>query len=129
MKKIYVTRTEKFTASPSELDFINREQFGWEDYDKQEFVEIMVGNPSTSDEPISIDNLIEILQEAKAAGSTHVAIDYHSDHIGYDISGVELRLSTDEEIEKCEAKRKAEQDKRRQIHDLQSQIMKLQKWE
>jgi hypothetical protein len=126
MEKIYVTKTVKFEKSADELDFDNMDQFGWKDHDQHDFVEINNDMLSTDAEPIEIDRLIAILNEAKSKGSTHVAVEYHCDHIGYDIAGIEMRLSTQEEIDSFENKRKAAQDKRRQIHDLQAKIARLQ---
>lgn len=125
MNTIYVSKTVKFEEEPSELDFDNREQFGWEDHDKHDFVEISNSMISTDAEPIAIDQMIEILNKAKAAGSTHVAVEYHCDHIGYEITGFEMRLSTAEEIADYEARKKVEQEKRKRIHELQSEISKL----
>lgn len=125
METIYVTKTVKFEKSADELDFDNREIFGWEDHDKHEFTEICNELAATDAEPIEIDRLIAILTEAKQNGSTHVAVEYHTDHIGYDITGFEMRVSTEEEIEKYRADRDAEKERRRKIHELQSQIQKL----
>lgn len=122
--KLYVTKTKKFDTSPSELDFENRDQFGFDDDAHEEFVEITNG-VSTDIEPILIDSLIEILAKAKAAGSTHIAIDYHCDHIGYDIEGYEIRLSTQDEISFHEDRLAADRAKRLEIHNLQAQIAKL----
>ena len=125
MTTIYVTKTTRFKASQSELDFENREKFGWEDHDKHDFVEIET-NPLTDAEPIEIDQLIAILNKAKSVGSTHVAIEYHCDHIGYDITGIEMRLSTEDEVLAYTEKKKAEQEKRRKLHDLRAQIAKIE---
>lgn len=126
MEKIYITKTVKFEASPSELDFENREAFGWEDHDTHDFNELTNSIMMTDVEPISIEKLIGILHQAQAAGSTHIAIEYHSDHIGYDITGIEMRPSTDEEVLDHVEKKRSEQEKRRKIHDLKAQIAKIE---
>lgn len=126
MEKIYVTKTVKFEASPSELDFENREAFGWEDHDTHDFNELTNNIMMTDVEPISIETLVEILNKAKEAGSTHIAIEYHCDHIGYDITGIEIRKSTTDEINAHVEKQRAEQEKRRKIHDLKAQIAKIE---
>jgi hypothetical protein len=126
MNTIYITKTAKFSTELSELDFENRDEFGWNDSDDSDFTEIADPKAAYCNEPVKIDTLIKVLEEAKQAGSTHVSIDYHADHIGYVIDGLELKTASQEEIEKYEADRKAAQDKRRQIHDLQAKIARLQ---
>ena len=125
MEKIYVTKTVKFEDSINELDFVNRETFGWEDWDLHDFVEINKGNVNRDDEPIEINSMIELLQRAKDAGSTHVNIDYHTGHHGYDISGVEMRKSTQEEIDNYEEFKSSIKDIDAQIKKLNGELSKL----
>jgi len=125
MEKIYVTKTVKFKDSINELDFVNREAFGWEDWDRHDFIEINKGNVNRDDEPIEINSMIELLQKAKDAGSTHVNINYYTDHHGYDISGVEMRKSTQEEIDNYEEFKSSIKDIDAQIKKLNGELSKL----
>ena len=47
---------------------------------------------------IEIDEARAILNKLKKVGANHVEIMFHEDHGGYVFNGVELRKSTDEEI-------------------------------
>jgi len=69
-----------------------------------EFVEITKGRGSADSHPIRIDKMIEILQSLKSDGCSHVEIEYHCDHIGYDISGSKIEKSSSEDIESYEEK-------------------------
>jgi len=125
MEKIYVTKTVKFEENHTELDFDNREQFGWKDHDLHDFVEISSNMMATEAEPISINKMIAVLEKAKAAGSTHVSVEYHEDHIGYEVTGFEIRSSTAEEIAEFEERKRIGQEKRKEIQRLQKQIADL----
>lgn len=71
--------------------------------------------------------MIAKLQELKNAGSTHVELDYHCDHIGYEISGYEIRLSTEEEKNEFDEMNKKEQEKQKRLRDLYNQINEIKK--
>ena len=91
--KIYVTKTHIADNNVSELDFTLYDKFGF-DRDAgdggNEFVEITDKLGRADSEPIEIDSLIEILKSLKEKGSNYVQLDYHCDHLGYDISGYDI---------------------------------------
>ena len=77
--------------------------------------------------PISIDHVIGILNSLKDKGATHVEMNYHCDHIGYEFSGYEIKNASPDEIEK-EVKRKQEvfeAEKEKLIKDLEERIEKI----
>ena len=128
MEKIYVTKTLIKSNSETELDFANREIFGWEDWDKQEYIEIPKNYEDDGQEPIEIDKMLRILQHAKdRLSATHVNIRYHEDHHGYYISTFEMRESTQEEIDKYENKVKEIRKIDKELNELHEKMEKLMK--
>jgi hypothetical protein len=118
-------------SSIDELDFILHDEFGIDTDNDQDYEIIEVGHGSAYAYAINIDKLIENLQELKGIGATHVEVDYHEDHIGYDISAFIIRESTidevNEHIKKEDAKKWTEQkrlDLLRQLHELDKKEVK-----
>jgi hypothetical protein len=112
----------------SEIDMDLHEEFGF-DYDVHEdFVEIGDGKRGDADAyPIKIDRMISILQQMKDEGATHVEIDYHTDHIGYDMTGWSIRLANKEEIDVVEGKEKAHREKMEKKKELLRQLDELER--
>jgi hypothetical protein len=124
MDKVFITKTLIKNDNQSELDFILQDEFNF-DYDRNsEFVEIKKNLETyyADAEPIRIDDMIKVLQNLKDSGSTHVQIETHHDHHGYDISGFEIRLSTQEEIDEFNSEIEARNNKMNKILELQKQI-------
>lgn len=127
-QNIYVTKTLIGNDNQSELDFVLYDDFGFSYDTNDQFVEIEKVKGYYADAtPIKIDDMIKILQYLKDKGATHVQIEDHCDHQGYDISGFEIRLSTTDEVEDYENKRKLEIEKRNKIAELQKEIEKVKK--
>jgi hypothetical protein len=124
MDKVFITKTLIKNDNQSELDFVLQNEFDF-DYDKNsDFVEILTKNfraYHADGDPIRIDDMIKVLQNLKDSGSTHVQIETHHDHHGYDISGFEIRLSTQEEIDKFNSEMES-RNKINKINELQKQI-------
>jgi len=128
MEKIYVTKILLATDSETELDFENREKFGWEDWDKQDYAEIKKNYTDNGQEPIEIDKMVKILQDSKdRLGATHVNVEYHTDHHGYYFSIFKMRKSTQEEIDGYESRKKEIEKLDNEINDLQGKMEKLMK--
>jgi hypothetical protein len=126
MEKIYVTKILLETDSETELDFENREKFGWEDWDKQDYFEIQKNYTDDGQEPIEIDKMIRILQNSKdRLGATHVNVEYHVDHHGYYFSIFKMRKSTQEEINEYENRKKEIVKLDNEINDLHDKMEKL----
>jgi hypothetical protein len=125
MSKIYITKKHINDSNQSGLDFELQDEFGFNYDDYEEFVETQKGHSSANSHPIRIDKLIEILQSLKSGGCSHVQIEYHCDHIGYDISGFEITLSSNEDIDSYERKQSERKFKNQKISELQKQINDL----
>lgn len=76
---------------------------------------------------VSIDRLIESLQEMKSNGCNYVSCDWHYDHDELDLYGVKYRLATDEEINLHHKKLKQEEIKQREkeIEKLEAKLVLL----
>lgn len=96
---VYIKKTLIDDKTIDELDFEMHTDFDF-NYDVHEdFIEIQDGQGDADGFPINIDLLITSLQELKEKGATHIEMDYHIDHIGYGISGYEIRKATKDEID------------------------------
>lgn len=98
-----ITYNCKVEKHSEELDFILRDEvFGTEKSDEisdtGHFNHIYKGG-EYENTPISIESLRKILDEVEKKGCNYVSIDYHCDHIEYDIYGLDIHESTKEEIE------------------------------
>jgi hypothetical protein len=122
---MYITKEVIEDVEHSEIDFLIHEEFGFDYENEQELVEIEVGNGDVRNEPISIDTLIESLQELKQKGSTHVALNYHTDHIGYEMTGYKIYLSTEEQINSYEEKLKIKREKELKLMALREEYNKI----
>ena len=126
MKNIYVTKEVTDDISFSEIDIDLKEEYGFDYEDESEYIEIKVGNPNVDTEPIKIDILIKALKRLKEDGSTHVSLDYHCDHIGYDITGYKIYLSTEEQIKAYEDKLAINQEKALKLRALQEEYKRIE---
>ena len=127
MNKIYVTKRHIQDLGFSELDFKLYTEFGF-DYDEHEDFEVIQNEDEygrADGFPVKIDDIIEKLNEMKSNGSTHVELDYNCDHIGYEISGFEIRLSTDEEIDIVVKEEEEKAIKQEKLQGLYNQINEL----
>jgi len=63
---------------------------------------------------VKLDTILNAIQGMKEQGATHLRMDYHCDHISYQIAGYKLELADSAEMEKrAEAERKAKLEKER----------------
>lgn len=125
VKKMYITKEVIDDVEHSEIDFLIRDDFGFDYETYDDLVEIEVGNGDVRNEPINIDTLIETLQELKQKGSTHVALHYHIDHIGYEMTGYKIYLSTEEQINTYEEKLKIKREKELKLMALREEYNKI----
>ena len=126
MDNVYVTKILKSDKEFSEIDFDLYKEFDFNFDDFEDFVEIKMGHGGSDGYPINIDRMIEHLQTIKIKGVTHIELDYHCDHIGYVISGYEIRVSTPEEITVFEDKQTTKKNKESKISELYAEIKRLQ---
>jgi hypothetical protein len=109
-----------------------RKKFGFDFENGDEFYEIPRSFGVADSEPIDIDEAITILQRLKSKNSTHVQIEYHSDHQEYIFSGMKIELATDDLIAKYKeywVKRKELEtlvnSKELEIREIKKQIKNL----
>ncbi len=127
MKNVYITKNIIGNESFSELDFVLQDEFEF-NYEKQkDFIVIEKGIGNVDGYPIKINTLIESLQDLKSKGTTHVELDYHCDHIGYDISGFNIIKSTKEEIDEYEIEISKNNDKNKKLSKLYNEINRIEK--
>ena len=125
MKKIYINKTVVSDHNFSELDFDLQEEFGFNYEEFDDLVEIQKGHGHADAYPIKIDRMIQALESLKNLGATHVELEYHCDHIGYDITGYEIKLSSNEDIERYVNAKDLEEKKRLKKQDLLRQLKEL----
>lgn len=126
-ENVYITKTLIDEESYSELDFVMHDKFNFDYENQEDFITIEKGNASTSEaHPIEIDDLIKRFQEMKAKGATHVEIEHHVDHIGYDISAWKIEKSSQVEIDEYENKRNKKKNKEQKISELRNQIREIE---
>lgn len=128
---VYVTQLHVKSFDESEIDFDMDADFKLEKEDDDNYQYLAIidkGSGAMVDNtPIHIDRMIKILAELKKKGCNYVALDYHCDHIGYEVSGFIITPSTPEEIEEVEqkdAKKKAAEVKVKALVDEAKKIAK-----
>jgi hypothetical protein len=78
--KMYITKEVIENKEHSEIDFLIQDEFGLNHEDEQVLIELMMGNPDITNEPISIDLMIKTFQELKEQGATHLVL-FHDENI------------------------------------------------
>ena len=97
---VYIKQTLIDDHEVSEIDFDLHKKFKFDYEDDGDFITIEDGQGSSDGYPIEIDKMIKILQQFKNKGATHVAMNYHCDHIGYEMSAYEIKKATQDDIDK-----------------------------
>ena len=120
----YINKTLIRENSIDELHWVLNQEFGNDDFES-DLVIIENGNYDLDSHIINIDTMISELQKLKNEGATHVAIDYHYDHIGYDIAGFLVRESTEEEITDYISKKETKKQKEQKRLELLRQLQEL----
>lgn len=121
----YIKKKHVMDMDVSEIDFDLQEEFGFDSEVHKDFVELQEGHGNADAYPIKIDVMLEKLNTLKRLGATHIEIDYHCDHIGYEISGYLIRLSTQNEINEYENKLKEKREKSKKREELLRQLHEL----
>ena len=129
--EIKVKGKQIFKKSSDHLPSLGTAMFATkEDLENNEYVSLSFeGNDvyQTDSHIIPIEAIKQLIEEAEASGANFVAIDYHCDHIEYDVYGFLVEKMTDTEIQIVEAiKAKKEKDaKEQEIKRLEEKIQKL----
>ena len=124
-KNMYVTRTLIDDVEHSEVDIDLHDEFGFDYESGESFVVIEHGHGDADGYVTSIDRMIKTLQEMKDKGATHVGMNYHCDHIGYEISGYNVRISTQAEIDVYLGEISEMGAKQKKLNALYAEIAKI----
>lgn len=124
--KIYIMKELVGDFDHSDLDFELNSQFGFNDEINSDLVVLTRGSGSADGFSISIDRMIETLNELKTRGATHVEMNYHEDHIGYQISGYKIDHAEPALVEAYEVERLIKSEKAQKIADLRNQLKELE---
>lgn len=123
---VYIKRKLVYDNELSEIDFDLYKEFGF-DSDKHEDCLIVGDSRGYADAyPIKIEKVIQELVNMKEAGSTHVEIGYHCDHIGYIFEGYNISKMSNDEVNKLLEEKRAKKTKQDQIAALKKQIQILE---
>ena len=125
-ENFYITKEVIKDIEHSEIDYLIHEEFGYDYENDQELVEIEIGNGEVTNAPISIDLMIKTFQELKDQGATHVSLDYHCDHIGYEMTGYKIYHSTEDQIKAYEDKLAINQEKALKLRALREEYKRIE---
>jgi len=125
-ENFYITKEVIKDIEHSEIDYLIHEEFGYDYENDQELVEIEIGNGEVTNAPISIDLMIKTFQELKEQGATHVSLDYHCDHIGYEMTGYKIYHSTEDQIKAYEDKLAINQEKELKLRALREEYKRIE---
>lgn len=110
-RTIYVRKDLVGVDELSELDFELYDEFDY-DYEKDEIYIIdsiksaSIRNKAryyVDNTPLKISDLEKLLKKYKKKGATHISMEHHPDHHGYEFSGFNIELADDELIQRYEA--------------------------
>ncbi len=107
------------------LHYVKHYELGIDD--DVEVNEICEGNPNVFTSPIRIDKMLDTLTSMVCKGCTHVAMDYHCDHDGYDFSGFEIRCATNKEALEYIAKESNRKELENHKAQLKKELAELEK--
>ena len=132
--EIKLKREIVFEESSRELYSVYIEEFAtkkefkkWEDdYDGDAEVDGYI-NSEASDIPIK--EMKDLIQKAEDAGANFISIDYHCDHVEYDIYGSKITRISDGDVLKEKEKKAISEGlkKKAKIKNLEEQIAELKK--
>lgn len=97
-EKIYLNKHLVLTTETREL-WDEPHAFIGVDPEEVDIIFLVNEHGRADGEIIPIDEMMEHLKELKRMGSTHVALDWHCDHLTYVMSGYHLLHATPEQID------------------------------
>jgi hypothetical protein len=122
----YIKKRHIDDCSFEDLDLDLYEEFIVDQGHDDELETVRVGRGRADGFPIKIDRMLEALTKLKEAGATHIEIDRHCDHIGYDISGFAITELKGDEIRELKAKQDAEKIREEKIRKLKNELRELE---
>lgn len=124
-KTIYLNQKLIQHYETEELDFVLSDEFGVnrddesDDWTSIELIELD-RHYAPDGHIVKLDTILNTIHEMKEQGATHLRMDYHCDHITYQIAGYKLEMADSAEMEKrAEAERKAKLEKERARLELE----------
>ena len=127
---VHLTQLHVESINDGEIDFVLQDAFGVDKTDRNyqyiNFIE-KGDTPECNNYPVSIDYLLEKLTALKEKGCNYVALDFHDDHIAYEISGFAITHSTPEEIAVEEAEQARMDDAKKRMDALVEQARAIGK--
>jgi len=132
MEEIQIRLVKEFIAKveDSEIDFdLQREFAGEVNGDAYVNIEwIKKGGPKWGSEgyPIRIDRVLQILQEMKDKGATHVEMEYHCDHISYPIYGYRITHADQADIDELEQKKTQAEKLAAEAKELRAKLREVE---
>lgn len=133
--EIKVKAKKVFDKSSDYLPSLETEKFATkEELENNEYVSLSFeGNEVYQSEAriIPIEVIKQLIEEAEASGANFVAIDYHCDHVEYDVYGFLVEKMTEQEIKILEAikAKKNKEFKEQKIRLLEKEIQKIKETE
>jgi hypothetical protein len=124
--RIYIIKEHVGSFEHGELDYELSNRFGFEYEDGSSFIELEKGHGSVDNTPIDINTLLETITELKSRGATHVSIDYHCDHIAYELSGYYIQQADPSLVEAYEETSRIEEARRNKIDLLKKELAELE---
>jgi len=105
-----------------ELDSLNRFQTFPDLGDDEDLNEIYLKGTNHLNTPVKIDYLRGLLDQLEARGANFVSIDYHSDHIEYELDGVLVTEASQQEIDDND-----QRDKEFQLKYAKAELERIEK--
>lgn len=106
-KDIYISKELVLNDEISELDLILKDDFKFNYDGNGNFIEFDVIKDKklrqcnyVDTNPLKVSDLEKMIVKLKKKGATHVQIDHHGDHHGYDYSGFKIELADDSLVKK-----------------------------
>lgn len=124
-----ITHDCKVETQTEELDFaLYHDILGEENVDKaynEDGVNVIYKGKDYQNTPVKIEVLKEMLSKLEEKGCNYVSIDYHCDHIEYDICGIDVHVSTEDEIEEQNDKETNEElERTKQLREAAQEYIK-----
>jgi hypothetical protein len=105
-----------------ELDSLNRFQTFPDLGDDEDLNEIYLKGTNHLNTPVKIDYLRGLLDQLETKGANFVSIDYHSDHIEYELDGVLVTEASQQEIDDND-----QRDKEFQLKFAKAELERIEK--
>lgn len=132
---MYVLRHFLKQVNIDDVDDMLKNEFGFKyefDDDFELENDFIIINKETLRRPIghdssiiNINTLINSLETLRNEGSTHVAVDWHCDHLSYELYGYDVTYAGISHIEDYNNTIKDNEKRRKQISELQDRLKQL----